>query len=234
MPVRRRPGMQVVDEQSGHERLGRGGLEYLDTEPPGARVRGRQHPVPGDRPGAGGRGDVHRHGRAPVASDGGAPPLQPLGQRVVRPLLGDQAVTDAGIGPGRIGRAQQPAAGQRLQQPAAEPVRRWPFRVGADRLGDGVGRHGENVSGRGQERERQVAAFGLQAHGQRVDGARHADVGRAIGVDVVAEHQRPVEAGQPVGDRRDVAGQIEACSLGQVLAGIDAGLARFGVGDRDE
>jgi len=56
--------------------------------------------------------DVHRHGRAAVAGDRGAPPLQPLGQRVVRPLLGDQAVADAGIGSRRIGRAEQPAAGQ--------------------------------------------------------------------------------------------------------------------------
>ena len=61
---------------------------------------------------------------AAVAGDRGAPPLQALGQRVVRPLLGDQAVADAGIGSGRIGRAEQPAAGQRPQQPAAELVRR--------------------------------------------------------------------------------------------------------------
>jgi hypothetical protein len=40
-PVRRRAGVQVVDEQGRHERLGRGGLEHLDAEPPGARVRGR-------------------------------------------------------------------------------------------------------------------------------------------------------------------------------------------------
>jgi len=53
MPGRRRPGVQVVDEQGGHERLGRGGFEHLDAEPVSARVRGRQHPVPGDRPGAG-------------------------------------------------------------------------------------------------------------------------------------------------------------------------------------
>jgi hypothetical protein len=41
MPARWRSGMQVVDEQGRHERLGRGGLEHLDAEPPGARVRSR-------------------------------------------------------------------------------------------------------------------------------------------------------------------------------------------------
>ena len=139
-----------------------------------------------------------------------------------------------GIGSGRVGRAEQPPAGQRPQRPAAELRRRGPGRVGAGRLGDRVGRHGEHVGGRGQERERDVAAFGLQAHGQRVDGAGDADVGRAVGVDVVAEHQRPVDAGQPVGDRRDVVGQVEACPLRQVPAGIRAVLARLGVSDRDE
>jgi hypothetical protein len=41
MPGRRLPGVQVVDEQGRHERLGRGGLEHLDAKSPGARVRGR-------------------------------------------------------------------------------------------------------------------------------------------------------------------------------------------------
>ena len=231
---RRAPGVQVVDEQGRHQHLGRGGLEHLDAEPPGARVRGREHPVLGDRPGAGGRGDVHRHHRAGVAGDRGTPPLQALGQRVVRPLLGHQAVTDARVGPGRVGRVEQPPAGQRPQRPAAELGRRGPGRVGAGRLGDRVGRDGEHVGGRGQERERDVAAFGVQAHGQRVDGAGDPDVGRAVGVHVVAEYQRPVDAGQPVGDGRDVVGQIETRPLRQVPAGIRAVLTRLGVSDRDE
>jgi hypothetical protein len=228
--------VQVVDEQGRHERLGGGGLEHLDTEPSGPGVRSRQHPVLGDRPGASGRGDVHRHGRAAVAGDRGAPPLQALGQRVVRPLLGHQAVADARIGAGRVGGAEQPAAGQRLQQAAPELGHRGPARVGAGRLRDRVGRHGEHVGGRGQEPECDIAALGQQAHGQRVDGAGHPDVGRAVGVDVVAQHERTFDAGQPVGHSRDVGGQVEAGPPGQVLARGRIGAVRsaLGVGHRDQ
>jgi len=210
-------GVEVVHEQGRHERLGGGGLEDLDAEPRGTRVGGRQHAVLGDRTGAGRRGDVHRHGGPAVAGDRGPPALYPLGQGVVGSLLGHQAVADAGIGPGRIGRAEQPPAGQRPQRPGTQLRRPGPGRVGAGRVGDRGGRHGEHVGGRREERERDVASLGLQAHGQRVDGARDADVGRAVGVDVVAEHQRAVDVGQPVGRGRDVIGQVEARAPGEVL-----------------
>ncbi|HTQ91187.1 MAG TPA: hypothetical protein VMK84_17015 [Streptosporangiaceae bacterium] len=74
----------------------------------------------------------------------------------------------------------------------------------------------------------------MQADGQPVDGAGDADVGRSVGVHVVAEYQRLVEAGQPVGGGRDVVGQVEARPLREVSAGIRAVLTRLGVSDRDE
>ena len=120
-----------MDEQGRHKGLGGGGLEHLDAEPVGARVCGGEHPVLGDRPGAGRRGDVHRHGGAAVTGERGAPPLQALGQRVVGSLLGHQALADARIGSGRVGGAEQPPAGQRPQRPAAELRHCGPRRVGA-------------------------------------------------------------------------------------------------------
>ncbi len=205
-----------MDEQRRHQRPGGIGLEDLDAEPAGPGIRRCQHAVPGHRAGAGRRGDVHRHGRAAVGGNRGAPPLQALGQHVVRALLGDQAVADTRISPGRVGGAEQPPAGQRPQRAAAELRDRGPVRVGARRLGDRVGGHGEHVGGRGEERERDVRAPGRQAHGQRVDGAGHPDVGRAVGVDVVAQRQRPLDARQPVGDGGNVAGEVEAHPFGQI------------------
>jgi hypothetical protein len=228
---------QVVDKQRRHERPGGGGLEDLHAEPAGSRVRRRQHAVPGHRPGAGGRGDVHRDGRATVPGDRGAPSLQALGQDVVGALLGDQAVADTRIGPGRVGGAEQPPAGQRPQRPAAELGGRGPFRVGASRLGDRLGGHGEHVGGRGQEREREIVPPGRQAHGQRVDRAGDPDVGRAVGVDVVAERQRAAGARQPVGHGGDVAGDVEAHPFGPiwVVGGALAGaVVRPGARDRGE
>jgi hypothetical protein len=101
-------------------------------------------------------------------------------------------------------------------------------------VGDRVGRDGEYVGGRGEERERDVLAFGQQARGQRVDRTGDADVGRAVGVDIVAEHQRALDVGQPVGDRRDVAGQVEARTLRQALAGLGVAVTHHVLSDRAE
>ena len=208
--LRAAASMQVMDEQCRHERLGGSGFEDLEAEPGRACVRRRQHPVFGDRPGTSRRGDVHGYGRAAVTGDGGTPALHTLGEGIVGALLGHQAVADAGIGTRRVGGAEQPPAGQSPQRPAAELGRAGPRREGADGLGDRIRRDGEHVGGRREERERDVTAFGLQAQGQRVDGAGDADIGRAVGVDVVAEYQRAIHAGQPVGDGRDVTGQVDA------------------------
>jgi hypothetical protein len=102
-------------------------------------------------------------------------------------------------------------------------------------VGDRVGRDGEDVGRCREEAEGDIPALGQQAHGQRVDGAGHADVGGAVGVDVVAEHQRAVQAGQPVGDRGNVEGQVEARALREILATrLGQALAWLVVPDRDE
>jgi len=102
-------------------------------------------------------------------------------------------------------------------------------------VGDRVGRDGEDVGRCREEAEGDIPALGQQAHGQCVDGAGHADVGGAVGVDVVAEHQRAVQAGQPVGDRGNVDGQIEARALREILATrLGQALAWLVVRDRDE
>jgi hypothetical protein len=119
-PRRAAAGVQVVHEQCGHERRGRGGLEDLHAEPVRARVRRGQHPVLHHRLGARRRGDVQRHYGPAVAGERGPPPLQPFGQRVVGALLGDQAVVDAGVGAGQVGAAQQPPARQRPQRPPGQ------------------------------------------------------------------------------------------------------------------
>jgi hypothetical protein len=103
-------------------------------------------------------------------------------------------------------------------------------------MSDRLGRHGEHVGRRREEPERDVTAFGQQAYGQRVDGAGDPDVGRAVRVDVVAEHQRPVDADQPVSDGRDVVGQVESRLPGQLLVvlGRPPAIARLLAGDRNE
>ena len=209
-------GVQVVDEQGRHERLGGGGLEDLDAEPGCAGVRRRQRPVLQHRPGAGRRGHVHRHAGTRIPGDRRAPAVHALGQRVVGSLLRDQAVADTRVGAGRVGRAHQPPAGGRPQRPAAELRGRGPGGVRAGGLGDRIGRDGEHVGRRGQERERDIAPRGRHAHDQRVDGGRQQDVGRAVGVDVVAQHQGTGHGGEPVGHGRDVLGQVQPGPLREI------------------
>ena len=206
-------GVQVVDEQGRHEGPGGGGLKDFEAEPGRARVRRGQHAVLGNRPGPCRRSDVDRYDHAAVPGDGGAPALKPLGQSVVGALLLDEGVADARVSAGRVAGAEQPSAGHRAQRPPAEFRRRRPGAVGTDGVGDRVGRDGEDVGRCREEAEGDIPALGQQAHGQRVDGAGHADVGGAVGVDVIAEHQRAVQVGQPVGDRGNVGGQIEARAL---------------------
>ena len=209
-------GVQVVDEQGRHERLGGGGLEDLDAEPGCAGVRRRQRPVLQHRPSAGRRGHVHRHARTRIPGDHRAPAVHALGQRVVGSLLWDQAVADTGVGAGRVGRAHQPPAGGRPQRPAAELPGRGPGGVRAGGLGDRIARDGEHVGRRGQERERDIAPRGRHAHDQRVDGGRQQDIGRAVGVDVVAQHQGTRYGGEPVGHGRDVLGQVQPGALREI------------------
>ena len=177
--LRAAASVQVMDEQCRHERLGGSRFEDLEAEPGRACVRRGQHPVFGDRPGTSRRGDVHGYGRAAVTGDGGTPALHTLGEGIVGALLGHQAVADAGIGTRRIGGAEQPPAGQSPQRPAAELGRAGPGREGADGLGHRIGRDGEHVGGRREERESDVAVPGPQALGQRVDGAGDAEAGKA-------------------------------------------------------
>ena len=105
-----RLGAQVVDEQRGHQRVAGRRLEYLDAEPVRTRIGSGKGAVLQDRTGARGRSDVQRHQRAVVSGDGRPPALQPLGERVVGPLLCDQAVVDAGVRSRRVVAPQQPAA----------------------------------------------------------------------------------------------------------------------------
>ena len=215
-PHRAAAGVQVVDEQGRHERLGGGGLEDLDAEPGCAGVRRRQRPVLQHRSGAGRRGHVHRHAGTRIPGDRRTPAVHALGQRVVGSLLRDQAVADTRVGAGRVGLAHQPPAGGRPQRPAAELRGRGPGGVRAGGLGDRIGRDGEHVGRRGQERERDIAPRGRHAHGQRVDGGRQQDVGRAVGVDVVAQHQGTGHGGEPVGHGRDVLGQVQPGPLREI------------------
>ena len=65
--------------------------------------------------------------RPGVPGDRGPPPLQPLGQRVVRPLLRDQAVVDAGVRARLVRRRSSRPRRERPQRPAgsfAVPDRR--------------------------------------------------------------------------------------------------------------
>ena len=72
-----------------------------------------------------------------------------------------------------------------------------------------------------------IAALGLQAHGQCVDGSGQANIGRAVSVDVIAQHQRAVRGSEPVGDGGDIAGQVEASALCEIL-GAAPGLVLAG------
>ena len=191
-----------------------GGFEDLDAEPVRAGVGRGQDLVLHDRPGACRRGDVHRHGRAGFTGQGGAPALQPLGQHIVRSLLPHQAVVDAGVSAGRVGAAEQPAPGQRPQRPAGEFH---PLPTGSRRRG----RTGRPL--RPGPRTRRSASRGMPARHRRarpaarmVSASTAADrrtLARAVGVDVVAQHQRAVKGSEPAGDGGDITGQVEAGAL---------------------
>lgn len=82
--------------------------------------------------------------------------------------------------------------------------------VGARGVVDRVGGHGEDV-GRGREEgERDVAAAGQQPSRQFVDGDADPHVGGAVGVDVVADHERARLLAEPVGEGRHLGEQVGA------------------------
>ena len=153
-------GAQVVDEQRGHEGVARRRLEDLDAEAVRAGVRRGERAVLDHRAGARGRGDVERHRDPVVPGHGGAPPLQPLGQRVVGSLLRHEAVVEAGVGAGRVVAPQQPPAAHRAQRRASQPHADSGGAVGAGGVLDRFARHGEDVRRRGEEGERRRRSGG--------------------------------------------------------------------------
>ncbi len=94
-------------------------------------------------------------------------------------------------------------------------------RVGADGLRDSLGRDGgARRSGVARRCEGDVVAVGLQPHGERVNGGGQAHVGRAVGVDVIAQHQRAIQSGEPAGDSGDVGDQVKARAARDFLVAV--------------
>ena len=123
--------------------------------------------------------------------DGGPPPLQPLGQRVIGALLRHQAVADAGSAPGGYAAAQQPArrtaARSGPPQLRGEGPRRRKRRADWATASAGTANTSVGVA-------RNASATSRARGQQRARSARrprwHANVGGTVGVDVVAQHQR--------------------------------------------
>ena len=98
--------------------------------------------------------------------------------------------------------------------------------------------HREDVGRRGQEGDRGVGSRRRHPGGQHVGGDGDADVGAAVGVEVVADHEPAVETRQPVGRLRHLGEQVDAGVLGpgrhrdEQSAGGRAGGAEHPLPDR--
>ena len=146
--------------------------------------------------------------------------------------------------PGSADRAGRVLA---VQQPAPRgPAQRAADQLGgaraavvraARRLHRGAG-HREDVGRRGQEGDRRVGSRRRHPGGQHVGGDGDADVGAAVGVQVVADHEPAVETRQPVGRLRHLGEQVDAGVLGpgrhrdEQSAGGRAGGAEHPLPDR--
>ena len=192
----RRAGCEVVHEQGGHQRVGRARVEHLDAEAVRPRVGRGQRAVLDDRAGAGGRGDLERHRGALGPRRGRPPALEALGEQVVGALLEHDRVVDAGVLAGHVVAAQQPPAGQRAQRPAQQ-LRGAPVGVGLRprRRPPRPARRRRRSGWRGTTSR--VGAGGAHRLGERVDGGAHPHVGGAVGVDVVADDERPGQPADP-------------------------------------
>ena len=214
----------VPHQQRGHQGVRGVRFEDLDAEPAGAGVGGGQRPVLDHRLGSGGRSDVERHQPAVPAGGRRPPPLDPLGQRIVRALRRHQGVGDARIGVRWVGPVHEPAAGHPAQWPAHDLRGLGPSRVGLGGLLDRAARDDEHVRRGGQERQAGVGPGGGEPGAEQVGGDGQPDVRAAVRVQVVPDDQPAVETGQPVGDLGYLGEQIRAGGRGQVvLSGCGGG-----------
>ncbi len=207
--------VEVVHEQRGHDRPRRRGLERLHVDDVGTPVGRREDAVLRDRPGPGRRRHVHRAEVAVLPGHQRPPPLEALGQRVVRTLLEDEAVGDAELpavlGGDRVAEVRdEGAAARHGVEAAAHQAQQARLLAATPRVLDrGVG-HGEHVRRGRQVGQRDVVALALQRHDDRVGTHRDPDEVRTVRVGVVADRHRTVERPQPRADRGRLADQVAA------------------------
>src|SRR5699024_2472136 len=180
--------VEVVDEQRGEQGGGRLRLEDLDAERPGALVGAGEDLVLGHRVGVGGRGDGDRHGVAVGEGSGGAPALDPLGQRVVGALLWDQGVVDRRAAALLVVAVEDLLAGEC----ADDLLDVGRFASGQRRVGGlpHVGGDDEGVHGGGDVGERIGGAVGQEVDDEGVGRRRQPDVGATVRVEVAAHRER--------------------------------------------
>ncbi len=158
----------------------------------------------------------HLAARGPV--DARPPALDALGQGVVGTLLRHQAVGDARVRPtfeqGRVLTVEQPAPRGPAQRAADQLGGARASVVGAARRLHRHAGHREHVGRCGQEGDRGVGSRRRHPGGQHVGGDGDADVGAAVGIEVVADHEPAVETRQPVGRLRHLGEQVDAGVLG--------------------